>query len=1074
MSSIRDRIEAGFEAFGAAVCRRAWLVIALLALVVGGLAAQGSRVVMDTSPEGMLHGTDPARLAYDALRREFEGDSPIVVGVRAPATFDDAFLARLGALHGDLERDVPHLENVTSLVNARYTRGEDEAFVVGDLVPDWRAGGGDARSLRRFALAHPLYRDNFLSADGSLAAVVLETRSEVVDGAPGDADPLAVFAADGADLGRRPFSPVERAEVVDAVRAVLARHAAPDFQTVLSGSPVIVDAFDRTTLRDTTQCVIASIVGIYLLLWFFFRRLSGVLLPNVVVAGAVAATVGLMGLAGAPFTLSSPGIFAILIAVGTCSAVHLLTIFYRRLAHGDERRTAVAFAVGHAGPAIVMTALTTAAGLASFVNAPLASTAEMGLYSAAGVLLTLVLTLTLIPAILAVSPIRPHVASPAGSRGADRGLIELARFATRNHRPILAGSLVVLALGVLGARSLHFAHDPVSYFDADVPVRVDLETIDRELRGGTTLEVVIDSGRANGLYDPALLHGIDRASSELPQVTGDLMSAIRVFSINDVVKETNQALHANEPAHYALPSDGTLLSQQLFLFEQSGSDDLERMVDPQYRTTRVSIKTPYADGLVYREFVERVRGLFRQHLDGLADVTVTGAMALEAQAIPYALETMAQGYVVAFVVISVMMIAFLGGLRIGLVAMVPNLLPILAVMGLMGLAGVPLDQTTIVIGSIGLGLVVDDTIHFLYNFQKYHRRTGDVTRAVEEAFLSAGRAMVVTSVVLVACFWVDLLATLSNINRFGFLVGLIVLAALVADFLVAPALMRLLNPENRPLESSARSAVAAGLAVVVFLVPSPARAGDAEDDADARRIMERVDAREDGDHVVMDIHMTLIDRNGRERERRATAYRRDRDDGGIDSVLFFLEPADVRGTGFLTHDHPDPVRSDDQWLFLPALGRSKRISSSEKSRPFMGSDFSYADMTVRSPDRYRYSLMKDEVAVDGHPTWQIEAVPVDDAEREETGYRRSVVFVRQDVDVVVRAIHWLDGSDEIKLLEVKQLERIDGIWTPLEIHMSTGRDRRVEHKTILRNTRVDYRQQLPDNWFTIRRLEKGS
>jgi predicted RND superfamily exporter protein len=127
MSGIRDRIEAGFEAFGAAICRRARLVIAVLALAVGGLAAQGSRVVMDTSPEGMLHETDPARLAYDALGREFQGDSPIVVGVRAPATFDDAFLARLGALRGDLERDVPHLENPPNAASAVANRSRLDA-----------------------------------------------------------------------------------------------------------------------------------------------------------------------------------------------------------------------------------------------------------------------------------------------------------------------------------------------------------------------------------------------------------------------------------------------------------------------------------------------------------------------------------------------------------------------------------------------------------------------------------------------------------------------------------------------------------------------------------------------------------------------------------------------------------------------------------------------------------------------------------------------------------------------------------------------------------------------------------
>jgi hypothetical protein len=639
---------------------------------------------------------------------------------------------------------------------------------------------------------------------------------------------------------------------------------------------------------------------------------------------------------------------------------------------------------------------------------------------------------------------------------------------------ILATAAVLLAIGVYGSSRLRFSHDPVGWFRADAPTRVALLTIDEHLRGGTTLEVVVDTGRENGLHDPALLMRLEVLGGALREDTRALLPVSGVFSINDVVKETNQALHANRREHYQIPAERETLIQELFLFENSGSDDLERLVDSQYRLARITIKTPYADGVHYRDFVDRVRSLFASQLDGKVDVTVTGSMALVARAIPKALESMAVSYVAAFVVISFLMIVLLGSIRLGLLSMIPNLLPIIVAMGTMGILDVPIDLTTIMVGSIALGLVVDDTIHFMYNYKKYHDLTGDVRAAVEASFLGAGRAMVVTSAVLVVAFGVDILASLSNIVVFGLLVALIIVLALLADFLVAPALMRLSTARHAVLPLASR---ALPMVAVTLCVGAPATADELEAVASgsaaetARQIMRRVEDRHDGDHVTMELQITLVDRRGLTRVRRARSFSRDRE-GGTDSILFFLDPPEVRGTGFLSLDHDDPARSDDQWLFLPALGRSKRVSTGEKSGAFMGSDFSYADLTRRSTERYEYRLL-GEREVEGRSTWQIEAVPIDPAESEETGYQLSILFVRPDINVVVRAVHWLRDSDDRKHLEVNRLERIDGIWTPIEVHMARVRGRDIEHRTIVINRNVRYDEPVPESWFTPRRLEKG-
>jgi len=243
------------------------------------------------------------------------------------------------------------------------------------------------------------------------------------------------------------------------------------------------------------------------------------------------------------------------------------------------------------------------------------------------------------------------------------------------------------------------------------------------------------------------------------------------------------------------------------------------------------------------------------------------------------------------------------------------------------------------------------------------------------------------------------------------------------------------------------------------------------DDTKARDIMQKVDDRDDGDQRFSDMDMTLIDKHLRKRERRISTFNKD---FGEDSyrIMFFQEPNDVKNTAFLTYDYDLADKDDDQWLYLPALKKTKRIASTNKSGSFMGSDFSYSDMTTRDLDDYNF-FMKKGMDVNKHKVWVIEAVPVNDKVIEETGYIKSLLFVRQDNYVVIRAIHWQKEGKRLKYFDIKKLELIDNIWTPLEMHMTSKKGSKMLHKTMITFSNVTYNQPMNDQLFTIRRLEKG-
>jgi hypothetical protein len=239
----------------------------------------------------------------------------------------------------------------------------------------------------------------------------------------------------------------------------------------------------------------------------------------------------------------------------------------------------------------------------------------------------------------------------------------------------------------------------------------------------------------------------------------------------------------------------------------------------------------------------------------------------------------------------------------------------------------------------------------------------------------------------------------------------------------------------------------------------------------AREIMQAVDDRDDGDNRVADMKMVLIDKNGDKRTRIIRSFDKDK---GEDKqrIMFFTSPADVEDTAFLTYDYDAYEKDDDQWLYLPALRKTKRIASSDKSGSFMGSDFNYADMTRKNLDAYDFKILKED-EVRSEKVWLIEALPKTREEIEETGYEKSIAFVRQDNFVVVRAVHWVNEGNKLKYQDVSGLEKIDGIWTITAMSMTTKKGKTTLHKTELYFDNVKYNQELSEQMFSVRRLEKG-
>jgi len=239
----------------------------------------------------------------------------------------------------------------------------------------------------------------------------------------------------------------------------------------------------------------------------------------------------------------------------------------------------------------------------------------------------------------------------------------------------------------------------------------------------------------------------------------------------------------------------------------------------------------------------------------------------------------------------------------------------------------------------------------------------------------------------------------------------------------------------------------------------------------ARDIMKSVQNRDDGNNIVTDMKMILIDKNGSKRVRDMKSISKEIGDVKK-SMIFFTAPSDVKNTAFLTYDYSNEAKDDDQWLYLPALKKTKRIPSSDKSGSFMGSDFTYSDMTDPNLDDYTYKILK-ETKFKGNDIWIIESTPKSQKTINETGYKKSQVYIRKDILMPVAGKHYLAKGKKIKLFQVRELKKIEGIWFATQTSMITKLGKQTIHKTLLIQSDLKIDKSLKESNFSVRAIEKG-
>ena len=765
MASKPDGPAQDFETrFAERVVAYRWPVIVIALVLVAAAAAGGMSLRLSTDYRMFFDKDNPELLALESLEATYSKTDNIlfmIVPDDGDATSKPALETAVWLT--DRAWQTPYSTRVDSIANFQHTTANGDDLLVRNLVDPAMLGDREHLTLiRAIALADPRLVGNLLSRDGSVSAVNVNVEL-AAENHTARVPEIAKFARDLA------IETEERFPGID-IRVV--------------GTVMISHAFSEASLESQLVFLPASLAIMALVLTLITRRLAGVAATGMVIVLSVATAMGLGGWAGVPLSPDSAPAPTIVLMIVVANCVHLLITQLQRMQAGDTRAAAVVESVRVNLYPVFLASLTTMLGFLAMNFSEVPPHRHLGTFVAFGIMASFLLSVTFLPAILSLLPMRAPKARPRRRPH----MTLLAGFVVRRRQALLLGSTAVV-LVLLAAIPRNELNDVlVNLFAERVEFRQDIDFLDERLSGNTVLEYSLVSSGPGGIAEPAFLADVSafsewyRAQPETRHVT----------SITDTFRQLNKSMHVDDPAFYRLPESRDLASQYLLLYELSlpFGLDLNNQIDVDKSATRMTVTATTLSSADVLALNQRAEAWLAANAPNIVEADGSGAALMFAHIGQRNIRAMLVGTAIVLGGISALLLVAFRSLRLGLVSLVPNFVPAVIGFGIWGLTVGEVGVALSVVVAMTVGIVVDDTVHFLSKYQRARREHGYTSdEAVRYAFKTVGQAVFTTTSVLVSGFLILLLSPFIPTAQVGLLTAMIIAFAMIADFFLLPPLL---------------------------------------------------------------------------------------------------------------------------------------------------------------------------------------------------------------------------------------------------------------------------------------------
>ncbi len=759
--------------------------VVLLSLVITMALGNGGKFLgFDTGYRVFFSEDNPQLQAFDALENIYNKNDNVMMAL-APKdgnVFDPEFLTLVAELTEEAWR-LPFARRVDSLTNFQHTRAEEDDLIVEDLVLDPGATTPEQLAgARQIALDDPLLFNRVIPADTRVTGINI------------------TFELPGED-------PKEGSAVVSEMRAWRERIEAehPDVQVYLTGVVMLNNAFSEGGRNDMTKLTPIMFGIMIVAMIILLRSASGVVGTLLVIAFSTMAALGIAGYLGMKFTPPSSVTPTMIMTLAVADSIHILISMLGAMRDGLRKDDAIVESIRVNLQPVFLTSLTTAIGFLSLNLSDAPPFRDLGNMAAMGVTAAFVYSVTFLPAFMSILPVRVPKASNQGNLGMDR----LADFVISRRRPVLW----ISSAAVLGLMAFIPRNDPndkfVDYFDQSVSFRVDSDFVMENLTGLYQVEYSLGSTGSGGISEPAYLRSMDEFATYMRAQPG----VKQVSTLSHTMKKLNKNMHGDDPSMFTLPDNRELAAQYLLLYEMSlpMGLDLNNQINVDKSSTRVSVVLENMTAREMRAITQTGEQWLRDNAPAEMFSHGIGPTIMFAYISERNIRSMILGTLVALVFISLSLMIAMRSARYGFISLLPNLIPAAMAFGLWGILVSRVDLGLSTVSAISLGIVVDDTVHFLSKYLRAKREHGlDAPEAVRYAFNRVGKALVVTSLILVSGFLVMTRSTFALNSNMGWFTAIAIVFALVADFFLLPALLMFLDRgETEPkLSPQAQEALA--------------------------------------------------------------------------------------------------------------------------------------------------------------------------------------------------------------------------------------------------------------------------
>ncbi len=1048
-----------------------WWIIVVSIVVTMGVSGALTKLEMEPDLKNYFPRSMTSMMNTDLIEEIFGNQEMVMIIFECDDILAEGTLKRVKAVEKEI-RHIKGIRRTSSLFGSNRIYCEEGVMYVEPTILRIPENERSRAELRSLITDNELVYKVLVSDDFRATALILSLEKNVDDDA-----------------------------LFSQIRHVLDAHPGPE-KIHLGGFPYLRQVIDRDVKRDALILVPIAFILMVIFLYLVFREWRGVWLPFLVVVMSALLGISLIPILGWKFYMITLLVPILLIAVANDYGIHMIARYQELNAagNGTSMEEMSAKITKSLWKPIVLTGLTTIAGISALWAHTMIPARQMALVASVGILFAIIFSLVLLPALLSLlrRPVqRPSLAGKgnayqedtdkeaAGSGPSGRSFAKrkslLRRFAFFVVRRRKAIPLVALAFTLLVSTGIFFLKvdsNEENFFPERHEVKKASRIINSKFGGSETVSVLFEGD----MTDPAILNRMEFYSKEMEK----LKMVDLTISFSGIVREISKALNDPGDSLYdRIPPTREAVAQYMELYAMSGDpEELEQLVDFNYEHAHLVIRINDATSENVNLLVKRLKTITK---DDPAVAAIGGYGYVRAELAGKVLTGTYYSMGIALMIIFLLLSLIFRSVAAGLLGSIPLVISILILFGVMGLTGVRLDVATALLSSVMIGVGIDYSIHFLWRYKEERMRNRSPKEAVVTTMTTTGRGIIFNALSVIAGFVVLIISSFTPIRFFGILVVVSILSCLAGALIILPAII--LQYEPRFLRTSRGSTgnhlkkrrvkmkkpkinvmrkTAIWILPAALLVTTLSGISISAFAQDPKEII-----RESHDVVKVSSFqaistLTITDSRGNRRIRRNSMASISLPDGTEKRIIRFLSPTEVKGTGILIFDYPE--KSDDMWIYLPALRKTRRIVSREKSKSFMGSEFSNANMTAPGLEDFTYSLL-DEETFNGKVCYQVASTPVTGELADEYGYSRSVSLVDKKRFLVYRTTYFDDDGELFRTVTnkaFKKLEEADGKYMVTQMHALNHRNHRAS-EMVMEQVSVT---PTDKSWFTVAYLEK--